>query len=63
MGMIREAITNLSSSISFMAKNNSEGQFDTALDKHTRALSKQKSNYRYFLSEVPEREYTAAEAA
>lgn len=60
--MIREAINNLSSSISFMSKNNSEGQFDTALDKHRNALVKQRSNYRYFLRDVPERE-EAAEAA
>lgn len=61
--MIREAINNLASSIKFMSSNNSEGQFDTALDKHSQALSRQRSNYRYFLTEVPEREEPAAEAA
>lgn len=47
---------NLKSSISFMKLNNAEGRYD-------RALEKNKSLFKYFLTEVPERVETAAVAA
>lgn len=47
---------NLKSSILFMKQNNSEGRYDSALEK-------QKNLFKYFLTEVPERVETAALAA
>lgn len=46
----------LKSSLQFMKLNNSEGRYDIALEKN-------KSLLKYFLTEVPERVKTAAEAA
>lgn len=46
----------LKSSLQFMKANNEEGRYD-------RTLEKSKSLFKYFLTEVPERVETAAEAA
>lgn len=47
---------NLKSSLQFMKQNNTEGRYDQALEKN-------KSLFKYFLTEVPERVETAAYAA
>lgn len=39
---------NLKSSLEFMKKNNEEGRYD-------RTIEKNKSSFKYFLTEVPER--------
>lgn len=62
MKNLRLQIANLESSIKYMANNNSEGQFDTALFKHRECLPRLKQSFKHFLR-IPAGEERAAEAA